>query len=150
MHVFAGKKPRTPGQYFAIDPDSNRPASRLLKNTNEYMHASVRVRYGLQSMGPEDRGPYKPDALKDWALVGDDGVGDGSTTDRPEGPLFWVYTGKNARVDDAHRKLPEDELGDIEHELLRHDSTALGHAPPSRYAERLLTLCNGSFHGSPI
>ncbi|KAI9756227.1 MAG: hypothetical protein M1815_003951 [Lichina confinis] len=149
MHFFAGKKARTPGQYFAIDPDSNWPTSRLLENTNEYVHASVRVRYGLQNLGPEDRGPYRPDALKNWKLMGDDGVGDGSTTDRPKGRPFWEYTGKDTRFDDGHGKIFEDELGDIEHELLRHDSTAFGQAPPSRYAERLLGLRglrNGPFH----
>lgn len=145
VHVFAGSKPRTPGQYFAIDPDTNRPTSRLLENTNESMHASVRVRYGLEKLGLDDHGAYYPEALNGWKLMGADNTSDGSTTDMLEGPIWWQYISPDPRFDPAHRTLYEEKLGEIELELLRHDSTALGDLPPQLYAERLLSLQAGPF-----
>ncbi len=110
------------------------------------MHPSVRVRYGLEKMGLDDRGPYNPESLKGWKLMGADSTNDGSTTDGLKGPIWWQYTLPDPRLDDAHRTLYEDKLGEIELELLRHDSTALGDLPPQLYAERLLSLQGGPFH----
>ena len=140
IHVLAGTKDRTPGHYFAVDGLTGRPTTRLLENTNEYMHASVRVRFGLANLGPEDRGSYNPPSLKGWTLRGAETVGDGSTPDRKKGPIWWQYEKVNPRIDGASNKLYEDDLGELELELLRHDSSAFGGSPPRQYAERLLSL----------
>ena len=104
------------------------------------MHASVRVRLGLADLGPEDRGPYNPPSLKGWTLQGAETVGDGSTPDRKRGPIWWQYEKADPRFVKAPNKLYEDDLGELELELLRHDSSAFVGSPPRQYAERLLSL----------
>ncbi len=104
------------------------------------MHPSVRIRFGLANLGVEDCGPYLPPALKQWKLMGAEKDADGSTTDRKTGPIWWQYIGSDSRFDSNPNKLYEDELGDLELELLRHDSTAFGGSVPHQYAERLFSL----------
>lgn len=68
IYSLAGRKRRTPGNYFRTDPVNGRPTSKRLKNTNEYIHASVRSRIGLGGPGIEDRGVYECKALDGWSF----------------------------------------------------------------------------------
>ncbi|KAI9721763.1 MAG: hypothetical protein M1812_002098 [Candelaria pacifica] len=72
VYYLAGSKVRTPGQYRKADPDTGLPTAAALLNTNEFIHASVRIRLGLGGHGAEDKGDYKCEALKDWRLKGVD------------------------------------------------------------------------------
>ncbi|KAI9833971.1 MAG: hypothetical protein M1826_005876 [Phylliscum demangeonii] len=118
------KKPPRPwagDHYFRTDRASNRPTKDLLLDTEEYVHASVRARYGFVNLGVGDRGPYNPAALKQWRLVPDGGVGGGGGASHGQGRYHWQYIGKDARFPTANNVLPEDVLGPIELELLRLD-----------------------------
>ena len=78
---------------------------RPLRDTCEYVHASVRTRFVLRGPGKDDRGDYEPPALDDWKLVVEypDGEEEGA---RPR--IFW-----RARFEDedvSTRVLPESPL----------------------------------------
>lgn len=103
--VIAGKKIRTPGKYFASDTKSGKSTSRPLLDTQEYIHASVRVRKTLGGLGAEDRSPYNPTSLIGWHLEGDPKQND----------VRWEYGNKGKGPE---RVLPEDTLGDLELEIL--------------------------------
>lgn len=97
----------------------------MLENTNEYIHASARARFGLDHLGPDDRGPYKPPALDHWTLVRgkDDVVGLSSNkTGQPQ--YYWVYDASDAKFNASPSVLHEDTLGELELSLLQHDAQA--------------------------
>jgi len=66
VYALAGSTVRTPGNYYRVDPRTGRPTKKLLKNTNEYIHASARSRTGLGGPGVQDRGVYESRALREW------------------------------------------------------------------------------------
>lgn len=68
VYYLAGRRTRTPGNHFRTDPFSGKPTTKRLKNTNEYIHASVRARVGLVGPGVEDKGRYDCKALGDWSF----------------------------------------------------------------------------------
>ena len=103
--VLAGKKIRTPGRYFASNVKTGNSTSRPLLDTQEYIHASVRVRKTLGGLGAEDRGPYNPSSLAGYHLEGDPEQHD----------VRWEYGKQGKR---PKRILPEDQLGDLELEIL--------------------------------
>jgi uncharacterized protein (DUF2235 family) len=43
-----------------------------LTNTNETIHASVRIRMGKKGLGYDDKGLYDSEALKGWTMVGEE------------------------------------------------------------------------------
>ncbi|KAI9808172.1 MAG: hypothetical protein M1825_004629 [Sarcosagium campestre] len=108
FHILAGKKPRTPGRYYRADHDSSRLTDQPLENTNEYIHACVRKRYGKPNTGTEGKGVYEPGSLKDWKLVSD-GQGTNSR---------WEYVGSDASSEIKPKVLLEDKLGFLEEQLL--------------------------------
>ncbi|KAF2672835.1 hypothetical protein BT63DRAFT_409907 [Microthyrium microscopicum] len=114
-----GSITRTPGRYFELDYQTGKPNSKnpkLLQNTNEYIHASVRARYqysdefgGFDAHGK----PYKLSAaLKNWELV---------TGKREDGTKCNSWR-RNLAGDAANgRELPEAEIGHFESQLLDLD-----------------------------
>lgn len=58
--ALVGEKARTPGQYFATDTRTGKTTKRRLRETEESVHASVRVRIALKGLGREDKGLYNP------------------------------------------------------------------------------------------
>lgn len=91
---------RTPGDYFATDPNTGITTDKKLVDTKETVHASVRIRKLLHGKGENDSGTYNPPALTDFKLVG-----------TPEA--------KNVRWEAGPgRVLQEDVIGPVEKQLL--------------------------------
>ncbi|KAH0551739.1 hypothetical protein GP486_007044 [Trichoglossum hirsutum] len=115
----SGKTIRTPGRYCKANRKVGLTTTSL-ENTNEYIHASVRVRLGLKdAKGIDDKGGYKCEALDGWVLEGvdidGDGVIDGSSAETlGQTEISWRYKDPNVPV------LKEEVLGDLEKELLFH------------------------------
>ena len=112
IYAFGGTKIRTPGNYYRIDPTTGRPTKKLLKNTNEYIHASVRSRTGLGGPGVQDRGVYESRALREWQFSTDEPSADGKD------PLV-VWTDHSDR-NEGQRVIPEAILLPIERVLLEN------------------------------
>ncbi|KAH0563276.1 hypothetical protein GP486_002161 [Trichoglossum hirsutum] len=108
----ASTKTRTPGRYKKIDPDTRKEIGDL-QDTNEYIHASVRVRMGMRNAkGVNDSAPpYRCEALNGWKISGVDRDGDGVVDREGDEKIFW----SNGNV-----RIPEAELGPYEKELLSH------------------------------
>lgn len=118
IYSLTGAKTRTPGNYYRTDPHNGRPTSKRLKNTNEYIHASVRSRVGLQGPGTADRGVYEPPALKDWTFDTEPvppGRGHGGAASG----LMVVWTDHNTKRKGGQDKIPEATLTETELVLLR-------------------------------
>src|SRR5436305_13455251 len=99
-----GKAKRTPCSYLVYDHFTGLPKKppQPLRNTNEKVHASVRVRLGLPGKGLEDKGNYSCAALDGWKVHG---VQDSETKFR------W-------QNEDGQKSMEEDLLSEIEWELL--------------------------------
>lgn len=107
---------RQPGQYHAVDPFTGRTTDRPLRQTNEYIHPSVRTRYRLQGPGQLDRGIYEARALSDsYKLIVDYGPNSQRAAD-PE--IYWRIKWRDT---DAVKILPEAPLWRLERELARKD-----------------------------
>ncbi|KAF2111795.1 hypothetical protein BDV96DRAFT_466860, partial [Lophiotrema nucula] len=128
LYSLGGGTSRTPGLYHAVDPQSGRTTSRPLRQTNEYIHPSVRTRIRLSGPGVSDRGTYDGHPLQDnYKLVvdyggggggggrGQDSRGDDSGRD-PD--VHWKIREKGT---DAVKVLPEAPLWRLERELCRRD-----------------------------
>ena len=100
----AGKKIRTPGHYYTSDCKTSKPTKHILRNTQEYVHSSVRVRKTLGGRGQNDKGTYVPASLAKWDIVG-------NPVDRN---VQWVHEhmGRNQLI------IPEDQMSDVEMQLL--------------------------------
>lgn len=122
VYTMTGRATRTPGNYYRVDPYSGRQTSKRLKNTNEYIHASVRSRVGLKGPGTEERGFYNPAALQDWTFEAEPTVpgaaaaGHGGNLSNG-GMIVWSYRGDVDRV--GQDRIPEAVLLDTELALLR-------------------------------
>lgn len=106
LFALGGKVIRTPGEYMRIDYRTAEQTNRPLKNTNEYIHASVRSRFNLQGPGYADRGVYDPKALRPWTLKYEPGI--------KNMPTSWYWS-----LDGAHI-LPEAPLRPVEKILLKN------------------------------
>lgn len=116
FYSLTGTKTRTPGNYYRTDPQNGRPTSKRLKNTNEFIHASVRARLGLQGPGPQDRGIYDPPALKDWTFEAEMlPPGQGGNADH----LAVIWTDHNAKNTGGQQKIPEAMISETELVLLK-------------------------------
>ncbi|KIW38353.1 uncharacterized protein PV06_09325 [Exophiala oligosperma] len=114
LYSFTGARTRTPGAYYRVDPDG-RTTGKRLKNTNEYIHASVRARLGLQGPGVQDRGIYDPPALRDWTFDTEHVPGNG-----PDGLMVvWTDRGGRGNKKGGQDKIPEARLSETEMVLLR-------------------------------
>lgn len=120
IQILAGKKVRTPGQYCVIDPKTGKVTDKKLCDTQEFVHASVRIRKGLKGRGTEDKGPYNPTSLAGYRLLGDP----------HQGNTRWVYTSAKG---EPERVLREDTLGELELELLAKSPRAFNAATRGDY-----------------
>lgn len=123
-YLLAGKKVRTPGAYQRVDPTNGRSTGKRLKNTNEYIHASVRARIGLRGPGPEDRDEYNPPALADWTFEPEPppagGAASGQSGNLADGMMIvWNYRGDRDRDHDGQTRIPEAVLLETELAMLR-------------------------------
>lgn len=109
IYSLSGSKTRTPGNYYRVDPQNGRVTNKRLKRTNEYIHASVRARVGLQGPGYVDRGLYEPRALKDWTFA---------TEDTGGGANMTVWTDRSNRNSGGQQRIPEAPLSETEIRLL--------------------------------
>lgn len=121
-YSLTGSRVRTPGGYQRIDPYNGRPTSKKLKNTNEYIHASVRARIGLRGPGPQDKGDYNPQALADWTFEPEHapagGAAPGQGGNLSDGMMVvWNYRG--GKDHDGQTRIPEAVLLETELALLR-------------------------------
>ena len=103
----AGKVTRTPGDYFRLDPKNGEVTNKPLRDTNEYIHSSVRSRFQMGGPGYNGRGIYTPPALKGWHLDSEANL-DGLPT-----PWFWKRDGPGSVI------LPEAPLRHVERMLLK-------------------------------
>ena len=124
-----GTVTRTPMQYRETDPRTLRPRKRLLANTNERLHASIRIRMGKKGLGYDDRGTYDPASLQGWKMHGTEvlpnqpmspGGGTGLTQMKN---VVWTKSIANPDPEsngskDLELSMPEDELGDLERVIL--------------------------------
>ena len=116
FYGLTGSKTRTPGNYYRTDPQNGKPMSKRLKHTNEYIHASVRARLGLQGPGSQDRGIYDPPALKEWTFATEMvPPSQGGNSDH----MAVIWTNHNAKKTGGQEKVPEAVLSDIELALLK-------------------------------
>lgn len=112
VYILDGSTTRTPGNYHRVDPDTGRATSKLLRQTNEYVHPSARSRILLGGPGIEDRGRYEGKALRDYKLKSEE-----SDVEPKRALAIWV---PRSRRKGAVR-LPESPLWETEKELLRTD-----------------------------
>jgi len=133
VYAIGGGTTRTPGTYYAVDPEDGRVTDRPLRDTNEYIHPSVRTRIMARGPGSDDKGRYEPEAMDEWKLV----------VSYPQGPdgkpeIYW-----KARFEDRNvstRVLPESPLWGPERRLLGLDEDmedeVLRPPPTKREGER--------------
>ena len=131
--LIAGKKTRTPGLYKRSDQDGL-PTNIPLRNTNERIHSSVRVRLELDGLGLNDVGLYKCPALLEkgpWRLrqarvrVQDPipynsswGPGTPPADEQPDDLRWlWEYDGPEEDAPKV-RTMMEETLGPYERKLL--------------------------------
>ena len=99
----AGEVVRTPGHYCTAPTDDQKTPRRPLVNTHESIHASVRMRMEQEGKGTDDKGLYKPTALRGWVASKKSGR--------------WVW--ESPANGQEKVVLPEDELEGIEIDLLQ-------------------------------
>jgi uncharacterized protein (DUF2235 family) len=115
VYSITGSKVRTPGNYYRTDPKTGLPTKKKLKNTNEYIHASVRSRMGLRGPGYADKGEYDPPALRDWTYAADGPPGQGNADGRTV-----VWTNHDADQTGGQHQIPEALLLETELAMLRN------------------------------
>lgn len=68
LYRLSGKMNRTPGQYKATDPRTGLQTRSFLKDTNERIHSSVRVRLACKGLNLNDEAVWTAPALSSWRL----------------------------------------------------------------------------------
>lgn len=140
IYAVGGGTTRTPGAYYAVDPEDGSITNRPLRDTNEYIHPSVRTRIVLRGPGESDKGAYDPDAMADWKLVV--GYPDG---ERAAPEVYWKARFRDSNV--TTRVLPESPLWGVERKLLGLDpemEEEVMRPPPTSRREK-----RGSRNGPP-
>ena len=96
---------RTPSLYrtHRLDPKTNKPLDAPLKNTNEKIHRSVRVRWWNSTELLANKEKYQPLALK------------GKWDPNADEPWPWKWL----KVDEGVPDMPEEELSTGEFEILK-------------------------------
>jgi len=117
IYTVDGSTTRTPGQYHRTDPLTGKPLEAKLRHTNESIHPSVRVRQALGGRGPNDIGPYRPPALKNFELVSaaDPDTPVKMTADPLQTGLAYVLRDRESRQGEQPTVMvPEEVLHDVE------------------------------------
>lgn len=124
----AGKARRTPHEYHAVDKLTYKAKQRLL-NTNECVHASVRIRMGLRGYGYNDKGFYDSQGLEGWTMEGTEASCSSAASSFTSAgknvverasmiDVKWVKRDPDERSDPDF-VMPEDELGELEREIMK-------------------------------
>ncbi|KAI1473502.1 hypothetical protein K445DRAFT_299683 [Daldinia sp. EC12] len=67
IYNLAGRVTRSPGMYKKMNPEHGRPTRAFLKDTNERIHSSVRVRLACEGLGLNDKNIWEcPALLRLW------------------------------------------------------------------------------------
>ena len=126
LFALGGSITRTPGAYKRIDPSTGRPTSKPLRNTNEYIHPSVRTRITRDGPGEQDRGLYDPPALRNWKIS----ISRDNVDQNQAATVLW-----KSRT--SKRTLPESPLWIYERQLLETDQDTYDYLmKPSRRSGR--------------
>ena len=118
-----GKVVRTPGDYYRLDPRTGDVTNKPLRDTNEYIHSSVRARFAMEGPGVSGKGIYTPPALKGWHLDSRAGI------NGRDNSWFWEREGPGSYL------LPEAPLRSIEKMLLKQSPEVYDYIytdPPSK------------------
>ncbi|KAJ5234331.1 uncharacterized protein N7469_003499 [Penicillium citrinum] len=134
LYRLAGKTTRTPGMYHVVTRDTGQNTPYFLRDTNEKIHRSVRIRLSLEGLGYNDLGPYKCRALLrkgPWSLrriryvsrstreiINSYGELDEVIDENENSSWGWLYDGPK-EDEPPSTLLMEEELGPYENELLR-------------------------------
>ncbi|MCJ1409057.1 hypothetical protein MMC19_003134 [Ptychographa xylographoides] len=110
IYMLGGTKHRTPGTYTRTDPGTGRPSAKPLRDTNEYVHPSVRARTELDGPGIEDRGTYRSRALEEYRLK--------VNASAAAGEPLAVWESLARRKERPRRVLVESPLWETERRLL--------------------------------
>ncbi|MCJ1476364.1 hypothetical protein MMC13_005030 [Lambiella insularis] len=110
LYMIGGTTTRTPGAYTRMDSQTGRPTSKPLRDTNEYIHPSVRARTELGGPGVEDRGIYDSKALDDYILK--------VSASRVPGQPLAVWESRDRKKEKPRRILAESPLWETERKLL--------------------------------
>ncbi|KAF2828619.1 hypothetical protein CC86DRAFT_392856 [Ophiobolus disseminans] len=117
LFALGGSTVRKPGHYTAVEPFNGRHTDRPLRQTNEYIHPSVRTRFRREGPGILDRGTYEARGLtENYKLVVDYGPDIQKVAGDAE--VFWKI---RSRDTNGVRVLPEAPLWRLERELARKD-----------------------------
>jgi hypothetical protein len=123
IRALTPSKARTPGEYHATDPQTGVNTKTPLRQTNEYVHSSIRVRLALKGRGIGDHGVYDPKALKGWKLINTSNAATDEGDPRAHG-FEWI---REKGRDGSTVVLKEDEMGSIERRLY----SDFGTTPPN-------------------
>jgi hypothetical protein len=131
---------------YSHDTGKEKVPKTPLVNTNEKVHASVRLRLGIPGKGLEDRGEYAPGALDGWKVVGVANVPVGPVTlpqiQVGQKKIYWQKEG---------RTMEEEVMSELEWDLLKTGTPDLQEkflstVPRSVFQSR---LNNSTFANSP-
>lgn len=112
IYMLGGMKTRTPGAYMRVSPETGRELQKGLRDTNEYVHASVRARTELGGPGVEDRGEYECRALEGYRLKV------AGERERARGEPAAVWESRARKRGGPRRVLAESPLWETERRLL--------------------------------
>lgn len=110
FYILAGRATRIPGGYTKVDPDTGRSTGKPLRQTNEYIHPSVRSRIKLKGPGVEDMGVYDGHPMDPYKLK--------TMNETAGGPPVILWQPRNRRKGSRLKDLPESPLWRMELELL--------------------------------
>ena len=124
LYSLSGETTRTPGMYKQVDPKTSQCRERYLRDTNEKVHSSVRVRLACEGLGLNDDSVWTCAALSDWRLkraifeYHDGDVNGNGYAEKPsrEG-WVWKYAGHEQNAPNQ-RVMAEDTLGPYERYFL--------------------------------
>lgn len=123
FYTLDGSAPRTPLQYWQTNPVTGKNERRL-RNTNEFIHPSVRVRQARHGTSYDCKGVYNPAALKDFKLVSLVDGGYSSIDPSPDpfqaGLGYVLWKGNQPVIEPSTKQpivLPEETLRDFEPKL---------------------------------
>ncbi|KZL84210.1 hypothetical protein CI238_11757, partial [Colletotrichum incanum] len=141
LYNLAGKIVRSPGLYRQVNAETEARSGHFLKDTNERIHSSVRIRLACKGLGLNDAGVWDNPAMKKhWKLVRTKARYDDPVPNHPawepeedkqecmkhpseceDGRWVWEYCGpeKEAPTSPSARVMVEEPLGPFERHLLR-------------------------------
>ncbi len=91
-----GNTLRTPGMYRQTDPDTEQDKGTFLRDTNERIHSSVRIRLACDGLGLNDRGKWNCRALSQWRMK--------RIASRHRPPPSWEQNGRYDRRRSTSRR----------------------------------------------